>query len=180
MSALPKPPEMDAHTRRRFVRALLVQAALWAPTICKSSPTGRTPPADRWPGPETVTFKHRIPALADAASDAALNGSANCFWPTSGSEVAATERFGWYCIAKLPGKASFRSSLSLSLLHFHHYAKTRAKLVAQMTHEKSSSWTFVPRKQAKVRGPSYQGSRRNTRKSRHRNHVGSCAVRGPS
>ena len=33
-------------------------------------------------------------------SDAALNGSANCLWPTSAaSEVAATERFGWYCIA---------------------------------------------------------------------------------
>ena len=33
MSALPKPSEMDAHTRRRQVRALLIQAAFWAPTM---------------------------------------------------------------------------------------------------------------------------------------------------
>ena len=33
MSALPKPWEMDAHTRRRRVRALLIQAAVWAPTM---------------------------------------------------------------------------------------------------------------------------------------------------
>ena len=32
MSGLPKPWEMDADTRHRRVRALLIQAALWAPT----------------------------------------------------------------------------------------------------------------------------------------------------
>ena len=33
MSGLPKPWELDADTRRRRVRALLIQAALWAPTM---------------------------------------------------------------------------------------------------------------------------------------------------
>ena len=32
MSGLPKPWEVDADTRRRKMRALLTQAALWAPT----------------------------------------------------------------------------------------------------------------------------------------------------
>ena len=60
MPALLKPVEMDTHTRRR--RALVVQAALWAPTIGDKDTILEAlleqpdPPADRWPGPEAVTF----------------------------------------------------------------------------------------------------------------------------
>ena len=62
MSGLPKPWEMDAHTRRWRVRALFIQAALWAPTMnekdavleaMQEQPDWKDPLPDRWPAPES-------------------------------------------------------------------------------------------------------------------------------
>ena len=59
MSGLPKPWEMDADTRRRRVRALLIQAALWAPTTTEKDAIleamqeqqdWEDSPPPRWPG----------------------------------------------------------------------------------------------------------------------------------
>ena len=59
LSGLPKPWEMEADTRRRRVRALLIQAALWAPTTTEKDAIleamqeqqdWEDSPLPRWPG----------------------------------------------------------------------------------------------------------------------------------
>ena len=126
---------------------LLLQAALRAPTkgekdtilegIAQAARLGR-PLSGSFARSRSRHLQHRIPAFANAASDAALKGSANCFWPDSASKIAAAERFGWYSIVN---ENRVKQSLSP-----HHFADTDKHLVTERLHKLVCQASFQPRR----------------------------------
>ena len=100
--------------------------------------------------------QHRIPAFANTANDAALQGNSNCFWPDSASEVAAAERFRWNSIVH-----ENRAKQSLAPHHSEHLVTERLhKLVCQASFQSSLSllalaggMADIPQKKCKSEQP---------------------------
>ena len=97
----PKSWEMDAHTRRRRVRALLIRALGTDHERERRDFGGNAGaarrgghPAGPLPRPRVRQLQHGVPAVASAPVCAALKGSADRSGPTGTTEVATTARIG--------------------------------------------------------------------------------------
>ena len=174
MSALPKPWEKDCPTRRRRVRALLTQAANHERKRCYSGSIAGAARLGGSAGGSLVKARgcqsqDGVPALADAACDAALKGSADCLGPTSANEVATTAHLGRYCSVN-----AFRVKQSLSP---HHPAfPTDKHLVTEELHKLVCQASFRSRPSLLARVCNMAGRTKRNGRRRAR----SCQARGPS
>ena len=106
MSVPPRSWELDPHARRRRVRALLIQAALWAPSMNEKDTIleamseladWKDPPPARWPGSGSGHNNADFQLSPTQPGCAALKGGADRSSPTSTNEVATTAQFGQHC-----------------------------------------------------------------------------------
>ena len=159
-SGPPKPWEMDPHARCRRMRALLIQAALWAPSVNEKDAILEAmrelldledPPSARWPGSDSGYNNADFQLSPTQPVARRPKPAATALCPTSASEVATTARIGRYCGIGVSQIKHLLPSFHLAVISLMHPATESSPLSLE---------TLAPHSHAQHGGGQRQPNRR--------------------